>query len=176
MTLPARQPGTKRVNVVVETPAGSRSKYRYDEDAGLFRLHKMLPAGAAFPFDFGFVPSTLADDGDALDMLVLLDEPAPVGCLVTARLLGGLQAEQTEKGKTIRNDRLIGVAETDKIRPRARTLKDLPGKLLDEIEHFLVSYNRFEGRAFVITKRLGPVAAGSLIDQGMKRHRRRPKR
>jgi inorganic pyrophosphatase len=171
MALPAIDPESRRVNVIVETPKGCRNKYKYDEDLGLFRLHKRLPAGATFPFDFGFIPSTRADDGDAVDLLLLVDEPTPQGCLVTARLLGVLRAEQTEKGKTIRNDRLIGVAETDKIRPEERTLNDLSKRLLDQIEHFFVSYNQLEGRAFVVTARQGPAAARTLIEQGDQRYR-----
>jgi inorganic pyrophosphatase len=166
-----RDPGARTVNVVVETVAGSRSKYKFDQRLGLFRLHKLLPVGAAFPYDFGFVPGTLADDGDALDVLLLNEEPTHVGCLVTARILGVVEAEQTEKGVTIRNDRLIGVAETAKIRPTARTLADLPVRLLDQIEHFFVAYNRAEGRAFTPIGRRGPRLAERAIDAAIRRHR-----
>src|SRR5215212_8024826 len=85
------------VNVVVETPQGSRNKYNFDERLGVFRLGGVLPAGAVFPFDFGFVPSTVGGDGDPLDVLVLMDEPAFPGCLVEARLLGVVEAVQTER-------------------------------------------------------------------------------
>jgi len=151
------------VNVVVETPAGSRNKFRFDEKRGLFLLHKLLPAGARFPFDFGFVPGTRAEDGDALDVMVLGEEPTFTGCLVTVRLLGSIEARQTEKGSTIRNDRLIGTAETPKIKPRARSLGDLPPRLLSEIEHFFVAYNRFEGREFAALRRTGPKAAEQRV-------------
>src|ERR687890_1560322 len=97
----------EELNVIIETPKGSRNKYNYDEKLGLFRLGGVLTSGASFPFDFGFVPSTLGGDGDPLDVLVLMDEPAFAGCLVRARLLGVIEAEQTEKGKTAQNDRLI---------------------------------------------------------------------
>ena len=88
------------------------NKFKYEEHVGLFRLSKVLPLGASFPYDLGFVPSTRADDGDALDVLVLMDAPAFTGCLVTVRMLGVIEAEQTEKGKTVRNDRLIAAVET----------------------------------------------------------------
>src|SRR4028119_2143117 len=95
----------------VETPEGSRNKFDFDEELGLFKLGGVLPAGAVFPFDFGFVPATRGGDGDPLDVLVLMDEPAFVGCLVPARLIGVIEAEQTERdGETARNDRLIAVA------------------------------------------------------------------
>src|SRR5437764_15464112 len=84
------------VHVIVDTPKGSRNKFKYDEELGLFKLSGVLPAGAVFPFDFGFVPATLGGDGDALDVLLLMDEPAFVGCLVEVRLIGVIEAEQTE--------------------------------------------------------------------------------
>ncbi len=88
------------VNVVIDTPKGSRNKYSWDEKRELFELSGVLPAGAVFPYDFGYIPKTIDDDGDALDALLLMDEPAFTGCLVVARLLGVIEAEQTEKGKT----------------------------------------------------------------------------
>jgi inorganic pyrophosphatase len=151
----ARSPGSKTVNVVVETPAGSRSK---------FRLHKHLPLGSSFPFDFGFVPGTLAEDGDALDAVIVESEPSFTGCLVTVRLLGVIEAQQTEKGKTIRNDRLIVTPETEKIHPTARSLGDLPEKMLDQIEKFFAFYNEAEGRSFVAIGRRGPRRAARLIE------------
>jgi inorganic pyrophosphatase len=158
------------VQVVVETPAGSRNKFRFDEKRGLFLLHKVLPLGAAFPFDFGFVPGTRAEDGDPLDVLVLGDEPTFTGCLVTVRLLGTIEATQRERGKVIRNDRMIGTAETAKIRPAARSLDDVPSHLLDQIEHFFVAYNRFEGREFVPRRRRGPAAAAKRLEKGIREH------
>ena len=168
----ARVPGSHLVNVVVENPAGTRNKYKFDEGLGLFRIHKMLPVGAAFPFDFGFVPSTRGEDGDPLDVMILGADPTFVGCLVTVRILGIIEANETEKGKTVRNDRLIGTVETDKIKPEARTLNDVPSRLLDQIEHFFVSYNRAEGRDFVILARRGPRAAMNQIEQSSREYRR----
>lgn len=154
------------VEVVIETPAGSRNKYLHDEDRGIFRLHKLLPLGTTFPFDFGFVPETLAEDGDPVDVLVLSAEPLFPGCRVDVRLLGVIEARQSEKGgKTIRNDRLIGVPETKKIRPRERTLDDLPEAVLDQLEHFFVSYNRAEGRTFTPLARRGPEVALRLLEK-----------
>src|SRR5215210_3886384 len=85
------------LNVIIETPKGSRNKFNYDEELGLFKLGGVLPAGAVFPFDFGFVPSTVGGDGDPLDVLVLMDEPAFAGCLVAVQLIGVIEAEQTER-------------------------------------------------------------------------------
>ena len=168
MSLGPRAKGANTVHVVVETPRGCRSKYTFDEALGCIRLHKMLPIGAAFPFDFGFVPGTRAEDGDPVDALVLGEEPTFAGCLVTVRLLGVIEATQTDQGKTIRNDRLIGVPETEKIRPRERSLADLEPGVLDQIEHFFVSYNQSEGREFAPTARRGPKIAARLVDEGVR--------
>lgn len=153
------------VEVVVDTPKGSRNKYKFDEGRGVFLLHKVLPKGAAFPFDFGFIPDTRGDDGDAIDVIVLGEEPTFTGCRIPVRLLGVIEAKQTEKGKTIRNDRLVATAETPKIHPEEWSLDDLPSKLLDQIEHFFIAYNRAEGREFRPIGRRGPKAAAKLVEE-----------
>lgn len=137
--LPIHDEESGDLNVVIETPKGSRNKFDYDE-RGFFKLGGVLPAGAVFPFDFGFVPSTLGEDGDPLDVLLLMDEPAFAGCLITARLIGAIQAEQTERdGDAMRNDRLIAVAANSHTHGEVHSLNDLSKSLLDEIEHFFVS-------------------------------------
>ena len=166
----ARTGSPGHLNVVIETPAGSRNKFLYDEQLGLFRLHKILPIGAAFPFDFGFVPNTLAADGDPLDVMVLADEPTFTGCVVAVRLLGVIEASQTTKGKTIRNDRLIATPESPKITPTARNLKDVPPHVLNQIEHFFIAYTRYEKRDFKILKRAGRQAAIALVAQARRKH------
>jgi len=163
-------PSSARVEVVVDTPRGSRNKYKHDEARDLYLLHKVLPAGMAFPFDFGYVPGTRGDDGDALDVLVIGEERTFVGCRIPVRLLGVIRAEQTEKGETIRNDRLIATAETEKIHPEARSLDDLPRGLIDQVELFFSAYNRAEGRTFVPTGRGGPEDAARLVAEGRRRN------
>src|SRR5438105_12752181 len=95
---------------IIETPRGNRNKFDYDPDSNLFELGGLLPEGMMFPFDFGFIPSTIGDDGDPLDIMVLMDAPAHVGCLIEVRIIGVINAQQTEDGKTEANDRLLGVA------------------------------------------------------------------
>ena len=95
------------VHVVIDTPRGSRNKLKWDRKLGILKLSHILTAGAVFPFDFGFVPGTHGADGDALDVLVLTDEPLFPLCLVQARLIGVIEAERTQEGKTIRNDRVF---------------------------------------------------------------------
>src|SRR4030088_3418210 len=81
---------------IVETPKGCRNKFDYDPESNLFKLGGLLPEGMMFPFDFGFIPSTLADDGDPLDIMVLMDAPAHVGCLIDVRIIGVITAKQRE--------------------------------------------------------------------------------
>ena len=162
---------TGDVNVVIETPKGSRNKFDYDPELGLFRLGGVLPAGAVFPFDFGFVPSTLGGDGDPLDVLVLMDEAAFAGCLVLARLIGVIEAEQTEEGKTTRNDRLIAVAAKSRDHAEVTSLKQVSDNLVNEIEHFFVSYNTAKGKEFKPLGQFGVDRAATVVEDGIKRCR-----
>jgi inorganic pyrophosphatase len=157
------------LNVIIETPKGSRNKFKYDEAHHLFKLGGVLPAGAVFPFDFGFVPATLGGDGDPLDVLLLMDEPAFAGCLVAARLIGVIEAEQTEDGQTERNDRLIAVAADSRNHRDVRALDQLNANLLDEIEHFFVSYNAAKGKEFKPQGRSRPDRARELVEEGITR-------
>ena len=126
--LPTTDPNTGDLLAVIETPKGSPNKYDYDDTCAAFRLAEVMPKGSYFPYDFGFIPSTLGDDGDPLDVLVLMDDPAPAGCVLTIRLIGVIEAQQREKGGDWeRNDRL---------------------HLLDEIEAFFAQYNQQKGKAF----------------------------
>jgi len=122
----------------------------------------------AFPYDFGFIPSTRAADGDPLDVLVLGEEPLFPGCLVTVRLVGVIEAEQTEHGKTFRNDRLMGAIETPVNRPAIQTLEELSTERLDEIEFFFSAYNHLEGRHFKPIGRRGPARAKQLLADGIR--------
>jgi len=139
---------TGDLNVIVETPKGSRNKFNFDEKHGIFKLGGVLPEGAVFPFEFGFIPSTLGEDGDPLDIVVLMDAPTCVGCLVTARAIGVIEADQTENGETKRNDRLIAVAVHAHLHADLKSLEDISPKLVDEMEHFFVSYNQIKGKVF----------------------------
>lgn len=162
------------INVIIETPKGSRNKFNYDEELGLFKLGGVLPAGASFPFDFGFIPSTLGGDDDPLDVLVLMDEPAFAGCLVVTRLIGVIEAQQTERdGETMRNDRLIGVAADARTHSDVRSIEELNANLLDEIEHFFISYNVIKGKEFKPRGRFGPERASKVIREGMKSYQKR---
>ena len=164
---------SRELNVIIETPKGSRNKFKYDEEYGLFKLGGLLPVGTVFPYDFGFLPSTLGGDGDPLDVLVLMDEPAFTGCLVQARLLGVIEAEQTEDGETTRNDRLIAVATNTHTLREVRSLDQLSESKVNEIEHFFVSYNTAKGKQFKPIGRFGPRHAEKLVEEGTHHFRRK---
>jgi inorganic pyrophosphatase len=168
--IPPRESGSGRVHVLIDTPAGSRNKYKYDERFEVLRLSRILPRGAAFPYDFGSIPGTSAEDGDALDVLVLQLPPSFPGCLVTVRLIGVLHAEQHEGGKSIRNDRLIGVADTPVNPARLKELSALDEEELRAIEHFLRSYNAFQGREFDIKGRGDSREAMRVLDCAIDAH------
>ncbi|MFL6415858.1 MAG: inorganic diphosphatase [Bryobacteraceae bacterium] len=145
--------------VVIETPKGRRNKFDYDPTIEAFTLGGLLAEGLSFPFDFGFVPSTVAEDGDPMDVMVLMDEPAHVGCVLSARLIGVMQAEQTQDGKTTRNDRLIAVAIHSYSHEKILSVAELNKSLLEQIEDFFISYNKSRGKRFRVTRVAGPAKA-----------------
>lgn len=150
---------------VIETPKHSRVKIDYDPDREVFHMHHALPQGLSFPFDFGFIPQTRAADGDPLDVIVLMDEPGFPGLVTGIRLLGLFEAEQTEKDKTFRNDRLVARAVESLGFSQMRTIEDLSPKMLDQVEEFFVFYNRLRGKNFRVLRRSGPEKAEELIRQ-----------
>jgi inorganic pyrophosphatase len=166
--LPARNGESRDVTVVIETPKGHRNKFKYDEKRGAFKLNGVLPVGSSFPYDFGFIPSTKAQDGDPIDVLVLMDEPVFPGCVIDARLIGVIEAEQTEEGKTTRNDRFIAVATHSKDYSDLRSLRDVNSNLIEEIKHFFVSYNQARGKKFKPLGVFGPNRATKLLDSAQK--------
>src|SRR6266446_3166499 len=156
---------------IIETPKGCRNKFDYDPDSGLFMLGGLLPEGMMFPFDFGFIPSTLGEDGDPLDILVLLDAPAHVGCLIEVRIIGIIQAEQTEDGKTECNDRLLGVAIHSYDHEDLESIEDVSKTLLDQLEAFFISYNKQRGKKFKVTGTGGPKKAMKFLKTGIRAHK-----
>lgn len=158
-----RQAMTARA--VVETPRGSRGKYNYDEESGLFVLGGLLPEGMSFPLDFGFFPATKAEDGDPLDVLVLHDEPIALGSLVEVRVIGVIEAEQTEAGNTVRNDRLVAVTTASHLYQRIKTIADLGETFLEHLTQFWVNYNALKGKGFKVLGVQGPSRAADAIEE-----------
>jgi inorganic pyrophosphatase len=158
------------ITAVIETPCGSRNKYAWDEQRKAFRLKKVLPSGMVFPYNFGFVPDTRADDGDPLDVLVLMDAPAFPGCILECVLLGAIEAEQSNgNGKKERNDRLVAADVNDSSFSDINGIEQLPAALINEIEAFFVNYNRVEGKKFRILRLCNAKHATKLIKKACKK-------
>lgn len=155
-----------RVVVIIETPKGSRNKYAFDPKERIFELKKVLPAGMAFPYDFGFVPSTVGGDGDPVDVLVLMDEPAFAGCKLICRVIGIIQGEQREKGKVERNDRIVAVESGNHSYAHIKHIDELGKHFEREIEAFFVNYHGLDGKEYRILGLKGPAAARRCIEQG----------
>src|SRR5580693_7398086 len=138
------------LRVVIETPKGSRNKFAFNDDERIFELKKVLPAGMTFPYDFGFVPSTKADDGDPVDVLVLMDEPAFAGCALSCRPIGVIQGEQGDKKDKERNDRIIAVEKDAHSWADIKTIDDLSKQFLRELEEFFVDYHKLSGEQYLV--------------------------
>jgi inorganic pyrophosphatase len=154
------------VRVVVETPKGSRNKYAFDPTLRVFELKKVLPVGMAFPYDFGFVPSTRADDGDPVDVLVLMDEPAFTGCVLKCRIIGVIEGEQGEKKNKERNDRIVAIEKDNHSFADIQHIDNLGKAFLRELEAFFVNYHRLSGEKYKIIAVRGAPQANRRIEQG----------
>jgi len=159
--------GSKEVNAVIETPKGSRNKYVYDEETGGYKLKKALPAGMVFPFDFGFIPATKAEDGDPMDILVLTDAPTFSGCIVECKVIGIIKVQQEKKGQDVRNDRVIAVQLDSRQYASVERLRDLEEGLLKEIIHFFASYNNITEDKFIPLGNDGAAEAIRLIEESI---------
>jgi inorganic pyrophosphatase len=166
--LESLDPNEDNLQVVIETPKGSRNKYAFDEKQRVFGLKKVLPAGMEFPYDFGFVPSTLADDGDPTDVLVLMDEPAFPGCVLQCRIVGIIEGEQGEKKKLERNDRVVAVEKENHSFADIHHIKDLGKTFLQELEDFFVNYHELSGEKYRILGAKGPASAMKRVKDGMR--------
>lgn len=156
------------IQVIIETPKGCRNKYAFDPEQRVFELKKVLPAGMAFPYDFGFIPSTLAEDGDPVDVLVLMDEPAFAGCLLKCRVVGIIEGVQGKKKEKERNDRIVAVEQENHSYAHVRHVRDLGDKFVSELEEFFVNYHRHLGKKYKVLDVKGPTEARRRIEDGMK--------
>ena len=148
--------------MIVETSRGSRNKLKYEPSLGTFTVKHVLPLGTAFPWEFGFIPSTRGEDGDPIDVLLLMDETVPPGTHVRCRLIGVIEAKQTADGRTLRNDRLLAVAVDSPMLACVAKLKDLDETVVRQIERFFVAYNEQRGVRFAPLRRSGPRRAMAL--------------
>ena len=151
------------LTVVVETPKGSRNKFAFDPNRGVFVLKKVLPAGMSFPYDFGFVPSTAAGDGDPIDVLVLMDQSAFPGCVLECRLIGVIEGEKRGGGKRERNDRLIAVETHTESFDAVKSLKDLGKHFVSELEAFFENYHELSDHQYRVLAARGPKVARAHV-------------
>ena len=138
-------------------------KLKYDETSGVFHAEKLLPPGRAFPFDFGFIPSRRAEDGDPLDALVLSESGLPAMTVVLARAVKIMKCRQTEKGKSERNDRIIAIPVDAKSREPMQPAIKADRKLLGAILSFFVEYNELQGKKFEVIRTEGAREALEMI-------------
>lgn len=149
------------VDMLVEIPKGSRSKYEIDHETGRLYLDRMLFTATRYPADYGYIPETHADDGDALDALALVSEPTFPGCWVRIRPLGLFVME--DQGKE--DLKILGIPVGDPVWQDAESLADIPRHLLQELEHFFDIYKDLEGKKTAVEGWRGPDEAYSAIEQ-----------
>jgi inorganic pyrophosphatase len=162
---PQHTPKATQLAVIVETPKGSRNKFKYDPVTKTFKLSKVMPEGMVFPYDFGYVPSTKGDDGDPLDVLVLTDEPLFPGCWVDCALIGAIEAEQEEEGEKERNDRLVVVATQSLLYSEITKIDQLTPVVLKQIKDFFTNYQQVRGVKFTVLGHTGPERAIEIIQR-----------
>jgi inorganic pyrophosphatase len=125
-----------RVHVVVEAPRHARVKFKFSPTLQVFELSRALMVGLSYPYDWGFVPSTCAEDGDPLDGLIMHEATTFPGILIPCRAIGVLEVQQTQKTKTVRNDRVIFVPDDGLKRPLVDDVQDLKAETRREFEAF----------------------------------------
>jgi inorganic pyrophosphatase len=161
MQRPAMQPSSREpIEVIVEIPSGSRNKYEYDHQLHRFVLDRVLYSSVHYPCDYGFIEQTLADDGDPLDVLVVISEPTFPGCVLRARPVGVLDMTD-DKGHDYK---ILAVAHDDPRWEATHRLEDLSPHRLREIENFFEIYKTLEGRETRVAGWLGVVEAWQIID------------
>ena len=156
------------VLVVVETPRGSRAKFAYDPGLRSFILSKSLLTGLSYPHDWGFVPSTKADDGDPIDIMIIHDAATFPGLVMACRVIGILQIEQKNKNKHERNDRLFAVPRRSHSELGLRDARDLSKPIQQELEKFFIATDELESKTLKIIGWKGPKAAVKAIKDAAK--------
>jgi inorganic pyrophosphatase len=165
LTLPIGNGSPKIVNAIVEVPYGCTNKYEYDKTLHLFRLDRPLFASVHYPGEYGFIPSTLSADGDALDIVILVTHPSFTGCLLEARPIGVL--EMMDQGHA--DQKILAVANSSPTHIQIKNLKDLAPHVLREIEHFFAVYKELEGKRTKVKGWSGVKNAYRLIREGQRR-------
>lgn len=162
--LPAGPAAPDLINVIVEIPGGTRNKYEFDHEGGFIRLDRVLASPLHYPADYGLIPRTLYDDGDPLDVLVLIKEPTFPGCVIIARPIGLFRMLDQDA----HDDKVLAVANNDPLYEEYRELGHVTGHYLREVAHFFNRYKDLEG------KRVEPLGwEGREVAQEQIRHAQR---
>src|SRR5947209_1045270 len=130
------------VRLIVEIPKNSANKYEYDGKLGIFKLDRALYSPMHYPGDYGFIPGTLAEDGDPLDVLALTDEPSFTGCLIEVRPVGMLNMVDQHES----DQKIIAVPNRNPRYDQVHTMDQIFAHVHREIEHFFAIYKELEGR------------------------------
>jgi inorganic pyrophosphatase len=162
------------VLAVVETPGGSAAKFDYDSDLRVFTLSRALTAGQTFLHDFGFIPGTLAEDGDPIDVTIISDFATASGVVIPCRLIGVVRLTQRsrsgeKKGERERNDRLLAVPVGAQRMDDIKRPDDLSSQLRKEIEQFFLDVTEFTGKDAKIEGTEGPSAAERCLEEAIAR-------
>lgn len=155
------------VNVIVEIPKGSKNKYEIDKETGLIKLDRAMKSAQDYPFDYGFVPQSLWDDGDALDVILLTTYPLAIGILVEARPVAVMRMIDGGDG----DDKIIAVPKNDPRWEEIKDLTDVNKHTIKEIQHFLETYKSIEGKSVVINGVEGRAEAMKAVEKGLKMYR-----
>jgi inorganic pyrophosphatase len=161
-------------HVVVESPRGATVKWKYAPDWNAFTISRPLPRGLCYPFDWGFVPSTRAPDGDPLDVMIAWEERSVPGAVLPCRALGVLEVEQDAKSKKKRerNDRVIAVPLDSPRDEALRSVLELPERFRKELEQFFLASIAFEEKNADLLGWKGPEAALALVEKSARAGRR----
>ncbi len=168
LSLPTGERAPDEVNAVIEIPRGQTNKYEYDKQLHVFRLDRNLYSPVHYPGDYGFIPSTLSDDGDPLDVLVLVDAPSFTGCLMTVRPIGFLEMVDQGQG----DEKVLAVGANNPIYKDVREYEELYPHLLREIEHFFTIYKELEAKTTRIVGWRNAEQARDLVSECQARHAR----
>lgn len=153
------------MDIVIETPKGNGNKYNYNPKTGFFELGKRLPEGLAFPFDFGFIPGTLGEDGDPLDVVSISDFAVLQGCAVPSRIIGCMHAHQHKQGeRPVRNDRYIAIPDACLLYSKIKTAGQLPFSIKKQLESFFINYNKQEDKSFKVLKWISAKHANATVE------------
>ncbi len=166
----------KTVTVIVETPRGKGQKYDFDPKQGYFFLKKIMPAGMVFPFDFGFIPGTLGEDGDPIDIVVISEIETFAGCAMECRIIGAIKAGQQERdGTNMRNDRFLAIPVVSQLYAHVDTLSQLPKEIIGQLEQFFENYNAQAGKKFTVLGHSTPEQAMKMLESAEAKQQQKDK-